>query len=287
MNHANNSPIPLMGLHIPKCAGSTLSARVRKSLSSSSYFQSSSHLQNFANGELGFLQKWNRGRLRFIYGHSTHEEMLRFLPTPPVLFTGLRDPHERMISFINYEIRQGVIRGDPPVEVAVIASWAKNQMCDLIIKSFPTLAGTQGSLPDRAMRALENFSLVYFADNFELAASAICTHLDIKPAKADHNVSQEKLAFEYDENLIAEDMRLYSRARSMFWRDSFDELVPTESIVKFYSFPPDTERLRLFLANQTFRELNSWGKMTEFIRTQNALIKETQALVDLAENWAP
>ena len=62
----------------------------------------------------------NHDQLRFIFGHWTHEEMVKILGKRCILFTGLREPVARsaFISLINYQSRLSVLQGKENVKVA-------------------------------------------------------------------------------------------------------------------------------------------------------------------------
>ena len=72
----------LVGLHIPKCAGSTLLERVLSVLPRDEVYQNTSIIRNFFEGRPEFLEIKNKQKLRFVWGHSIQEEMLKLLQNP-------------------------------------------------------------------------------------------------------------------------------------------------------------------------------------------------------------
>ena len=157
-------------------------------------------------------------------------------------------------------------------------------MCWSLVNSFPTFAGSEGTLADRAMRVLDAFSLVYFFDNFEAAAAVLFEQIGITPAVESHNIdSASGEAFDIDESFFAEDNELYRRARERFWQSSVSgPLRPKEHVISFASQTPDMPVLRAFLYNSIRSELKLWKSETDFSQQLAATIQEaTAAIVEI------
>ena len=274
MNHPQ--PI-LVGLHIPKCAGTTLLMRVEACLPAHAVYQTTSLMRNFREGQPELLQILNPQRLRFIFGHSTHEQMVKVLGQRVVLFTGLRDPISRTQSVVNYEIRLAAQQGKPAPSVESILKRSKDHMCWLLVSRFPTLAGEKGSLADRAFRVLENFHIVYFTDNFEETSNAIFRLLNIKPDAVNFNErGKEGNNIDIPEHYVRQDSELYQRAREMFFGADIGARLRMSQPerLKLFATPPDLDKLREFLYKYSFKEYSAWMDIDDVIHEKLRILEE-------------
>ena len=281
-----NKDVVLVGLHIPKCAGTTLLDRVASCLPAHSIYQTTSFIKNYREGAPEFPQMQSHDQLRFIFGHWVHEEMVKSIGKRCILFTGLREPIQRFISLINYQSRLSLLQGREKVTTLKALDELEpgdyNQMCWTLIGRFPSLAGEKGSPADRAFRVLQNFHLVYFAENFEQTADAIFRILGIAPKAVNVNEAVEKVTdFPIDKNLLKYDIELYARAREAFY-----EIKPSESlrrarpaIAQLMVTPPDPARLRDFLYRRMFKEYQDWVGIDTIIESRIKLIEELSAEV--------
>jgi hypothetical protein len=274
----------LFGAHIPKCAGTTLLDRVRQELTDVEIYQTTSIIRNYFDGRSEFLQMMRPDQIRFVFGHTVHEEMLKLLGRPAILFTGLREPRERMLSEINYLIRLRKEQGATSLNIEEYLRNTKNPMCKFIINRFPTLAGQEGSLAKRAIRALSCFNWCYFADNFEETANAIFKALDISPSRINSNVApKEKVSVVLNEANIECDLELYRCAREMFQETDVDVAIsyPKAAIKEFVNAPPKLPELRRFLYDSCYWEYKDWGRLEEIIGIKMRMIHELSAEIQL------
>jgi len=127
-----------VGLHIPKCAGTSFLDMARDVLPAHQLFQNTSIIMNWNDGRPEFLDINDYAALRVVWGHSIHEQMLYRL-NAPILFTGMREPVARLISEARYQVdlreRQGI-----PFDVRAWLPKQRNPMTWFIINRFPTLA---------------------------------------------------------------------------------------------------------------------------------------------------
>jgi len=181
-----------LGLHITKCAGTSLITNLRRRLSEDEYYFCSSYHENWLAGRPLFAQVRAPERLRIVFGHYVHQDLLSvFADRELFLFTGLRDPVARAIS----DYRQlNAIRawaGEAPVEGGEYIAGHAGAVCSEILRAFPATEGTE---PWRqAKAALEMFDYIYDADAFDTQARVIFEVLDV-PAEtlASDNVSDRK-----------------------------------------------------------------------------------------------
>jgi hypothetical protein len=253
------------GLHIPKCAGTTLLRRVQSGLPGHSIHQTTSIRTGFLNGQPPFLALGRYDQLRFVFGHSVHEEMIKRLPRPPTVFTGMREPMARLRSSLGWRerMRRDGFKG-PSLEE--MAAKIRNPMCWFILQRFPTLAGREGSPAERAMNALRAFSFCYFTDTFEDWADLVFERLGIHPERVNHRVASEPPPdVKIDPNALAEDTELYARARDHFAQRpiSARALAPTDRIARFHKEAERSDAVRSFWYEECLREYRGWSMLPE------------------------
>ena len=272
------APPAFLGLHIPKCAGTTLLRRATSRLPGHAVHQSTSHRSNFLQGNLSFLALARYDQLRFVFGHSVHEEMIRRLPVPPILFTGLREPEARLRSYLGWQ-RELRDVGHSTETIEDTLSRIRDPMCWFIIKRFPTLAGASGNPAERAMNALRAFTYCYFPDTLERFAKVMFRQLGIKPSKINDRIAAlPPPAVRIDPDILENDRILYELARKHFaWVPlSRDSLSPTERVIQFHSEPPQPGVLRDFLHQQQMFEYRGWNILADVRQHLKARIDELQ-----------
>jgi hypothetical protein len=272
------TPPVFLGLHVPKCAGTTLLRRAASRLPGHAVHQSTSHRTNFLQGNLSFLALARYDQLRFVFGHSVHEEMIKRLPVPPILFTGLREPEARLRSYLGWQ-RHLRDEGHPTETVEEALSKTRDPMCWFIIKRFPTLAGTSGTPAERSMNALRGFTYCYFPDTLERFAKVMFRQLGIEPRKTHHRIAEQLPPdVRIDPDILKNDKILYELAREHFMRVplSRDGLSPTERVIQFHSEPPRQGVLRDFLHQQQMFEYRGWNILADVRQHLESRIDELQ-----------
>jgi hypothetical protein len=266
----------VIGLHIPKCAGSTLLDRVAQCLPPSEIYQTTSLIRNYQEGKDEITQIRMPERLRFVFGHTIHEEMIKILGPSVLLFTGLREPRERFISDIKYQIRLREKQGNDPLNVEQYIDSTRNPMCWYLIHRFPTLAG-YGTPAERAFNVVKAFNYCYFTSNFEETAQAIFNALGIAPEKVNSNIAPKNDGeIDISNANLQWDIELYDRAQEFFLNKDPDAMFEntTPEISQLASAPIDVTRLRDFLYSGTFGEYSSWKKIDEIILKKMRLVNE-------------
>ena len=235
---SKNKNIKLFGLHIPKCAGTTLINTAYDALSPVKFYCNSQpypfHRMRYPEFiTLDFKQ------LQLVFGHNVHEEMLKFLaPYPVFLFTGLRSPFERVASecyfFQKFSNKfDKSIRGD----LEDYVSKNRNKMCNYLINSFPTFIDSSAkSLADKAISVLNEFDLVYDTKDFDRDLSSIYEFLELSIPDKRSNVTGANQHFKLPKDHILEenheDSRLYEyflENSSRFSKKNLDEIMDAVS----------------------------------------------------------
>lgn len=288
-SHLDRWDIPMdertfIGLHIPKCAGTSLLDMVRSGLPAEEVFQNTSIIQNFMGGREDFLHLFDKSKLRFVWGHSIHEEMLKFFGPKAVLMTGLREPIDRFRSNLRYTARMATKLGNPPPDFAKIMGNTKNPMCRFINRRFPTIAGDSGSPADRAMKVINACNFVYFSENFDETTRAICNVMGIGGKSYNSNVAPEGETMEFDIDLSNHrfDIEMYERARERF--TTFD---PVEAfgrsnpiLESFVKKPLNINVLRNFLWESSYDEYKSWRALDKVIKKRTEQAEQFKSEID-------
>lgn len=226
----------LVGLHVTKCAGTSLMTTVRRELTEDQYYLCSSFHGNLVSGRplYGDIVQWNR--LRFVFGHYVNEDLLRALgPRRLHLFTILREPIERAVSHFLHLNAIRLRAGAPRLAGRDYLLQQRDTMCVELLRCFPSLAASGGSLSDQAARALAMFDHVGDSARYVEGANRLLQRLGLGPAEeVRDNVSAERLPgeeFAEDAALVragaaeafAHDVLLYERARPFLGSDRFAE----------------------------------------------------------------
>jgi hypothetical protein len=228
--------LPLcLGLHITKCAGTSLMTTLRHALSEDEYYFFSSYHENWLASRPLFAGLRSPERLRIVFGHYCHETLLSvFAHRRPYFFTGLREPIERAISGLRQVNAVQVQAGRPLVTAARYLAAHPNPICNELLRCFPSLAAGPGALWEKARAALSLFDLVTDTARFADHAQAVLAVIDT-PARevARDNVSIDKqwpaeaeLFMEAEclqlrrgaETHLAEDIRLYDEMAPLLGR---------------------------------------------------------------------
>lgn len=266
-----------VGVHVPKCAGTTILKRVESCLPEHKIYQNTSMHENFMLGRPEIMQLPRRDQLKFVWGHSIHEEMLKYFKSPVFLFTGLREPKARLESMYLYHLRMARSLGNEPLSLERFLGYTSDPICQFFIHRFPTFAGSEGSLFERARRVIDLFDHVYFSENLEAAADIVFRRLDISPEQVNHNqrpADEKGKSIEIPEGNTAQDIKLYEYAQAKFGgavdsdevtrRSGELDAVRKERLQGW----PQEERLAEFLYGEAFKEYRDWGDYQHVVSTR-------------------
>jgi hypothetical protein len=203
--------------------------------------------------------------------------MIKRLPVPPILFTGLREPEARLRSYLGWQ-RHLRDEGHPADSIEETLSKTRDPMCWFIVNRFPTLAGKSGTPAERAMQALRAFTYCYFPDTLERFAKVMFRHLGIKPKKTNYRVAEQPPPeVRIDPDILKNDRILYELAREHFSQVPLSsDLSPTERVIRFHSEPPQPGVLRDFLHKQQMFEYRGWNLLADVRQHLESRIDELQ-----------
>ncbi len=261
--------------------------RVRSCLPSDQIFQNTSVYRNYREQKQDFLYIREKERLRFVWGHLIHEEMLKFFGTNAILVTGLRDPIERFKSELNYAARLANHLSNSRPDIEAIIKKTRNPICWFLIRRFPTIAGEAGSPADRAMNVIDACHYVYFSENFDDTAGAIFKAMGINPKPLRSNVAPDRKSevFDIDVKRFTYDIELYERARQKFSDMSPEKAFSRASpgLTKLLSTPLNEKVLRDFLYDTAFYEYKNWNVLTQVLAYKKSQVDELNYEIDCYE----
>lgn len=159
----------MIGLHLTKCAGTTLATAVRHAMSEDEYFFCSSFHENLLAARPMFGEIVEPQRLRLVFGHFIHEKLLSVFASKEIfLFTGLRDPVGRAVSNFHQVNAVHAAAGRPLVKAAEFLQDRTSSMCSEILRAFPSLSALVSAARwERAANVLGLFDYVYSSERFD------------------------------------------------------------------------------------------------------------------------
>lgn len=151
----------LFGLHIPKCAGTTVLNEFEKHFKQD-LFQSTSLIRNFRQGRPDISDTSNCFPYLAYFGHHLCDEMLKNIADEVFLFSFLRDPIERAVSHFEYVNRMRKSVGYAPI---TIDSFCKNfpTITQFLLKRFPSFVDEElnnVSEGEKALSILKKFDYI-------------------------------------------------------------------------------------------------------------------------------
>ena len=164
----NQGPV-LIGLHITKCAGTTLAEHVFKKLHPTRWYFCSSPYNMAVDARQDFAERVYIQKINFVFGHYVHESLNSIFAGRDIFwFTGVREPIKRAISEYYQICKVRAFSGKPPLSAEEFLAVRSNTMCREFLRAFPTIdSEAGGNLLERASQAAEMFDLIYGSENFE------------------------------------------------------------------------------------------------------------------------
>lgn len=150
----------LFFLHLPKCAGMSLTDALLDRLPARAVYQSTSMIRNYLEGRPEFLEIRHPGQLRAVVGHWVHEAMLPTLHRPLYFATSLRDPVARTRSQYRFDVG---MRGGHWADVSEAEFLKRNAnvMSNFLLRAFPSIAREYSNKLDGAKAILAGFDCAF------------------------------------------------------------------------------------------------------------------------------
>jgi hypothetical protein len=157
----------LFFLHIPKCAGMTLTEALIERLPDGTVYQSTSMIRNFRENRPEFLEITQPKKLRAVVGHWLHESMLSALQRPIYLATSLRHPVDRIRSQFRFDV--GLRGGSwPKPETRTFLQRNSNVTVNFLTRAFPTIARDYEDRVSAAKAILSGLDSVFDVSNADI-----------------------------------------------------------------------------------------------------------------------
>ncbi|WP_010138018.1 hypothetical protein, partial [Oceanicola sp. S124] len=134
----------LFFVHVPKCAGMSLTNALQRALPAEAVYQSTSLIANLRDGRPDFLEIAEPGALRAVIGHWLHEAMLPYLRGEVLFATSLREPAARIRSQYRFDMSLRAPGWQPDSRAAFLAR-NRNVICSFLLAPFPSIRRAHGS----------------------------------------------------------------------------------------------------------------------------------------------
>ncbi len=235
-----------IGLHVHKCAGTSLQIHLAECARAGSWFWHTSPDVNYRQSNLEIEEKniSSRTIARVIWGHEVFDYFLGFFASRPIyLFTFLRHPVKRLVSWYRYEARShekftGSL--DDFESFPRFIANRQNHMCYFILNRFPHLDDSSSDLLHaRAIAVLEKFAFVGLQEDFKTGASQLMRFIGLPDLRdgMKKNVDDGRIEFDYDTDAIASmnssDMALFRYASERYQRSSIPDKNRTINPTKY------------------------------------------------------
>lgn len=174
----NQLPL-LLGLHITKCAGTSLITTVRCSVSEEAYYFCSSYYHNWLANRVLLADVVDLNYIQFLFGHFCNENLLSvFRDRRIVFFSGIRHPISRVVSHFRHVNFVADTYGQPRVMPLAFLEQHSNSWCREILQCFPSVdQGSDQPLWMKARAAISLFDYLYTDETFKEDARHLLRHL--------------------------------------------------------------------------------------------------------------
>lgn len=171
-----------IGLHLTKCAGTSLLTTMRRALAEEEICIVSSFFENIIACRPFAWDFEDLSKVRLVFGHYIHEALIALIRPRDswdfFLFTGVRNPIDRIYSQFRHLER---VQGYAPQMDEFIAQYGSS-MCDEIIRAFPSLVVDDAPKWESAARILTAFNYIYSTENYKETIQPVVKYLEVPQA---------------------------------------------------------------------------------------------------------
>lgn len=179
----------LFFVHVPKCAGMSLTRALERHLPADEVYQSTSLIANLRAGRPDFMEIAQPDRLRAVIGHWLHEAMLPYLRGDLRFATSLREPAARIRSQYRFDMALRAPGWQPASPEAFLAR-NRNVLCSFLLAPFPTIRAESASPLEGAKAVLAGMDTVFDMEQASATQAALLADLGIaQPEPRRENVS--------------------------------------------------------------------------------------------------
>jgi len=300
----------LVGLHITKCAGTSLISTVRKNFVEDEYCFLSSYYENLLSSRPIFSQITDPQRLRFLFGHYCNELLFRIFERRPIFFfTGFREPVARAISEYGQISAVRLTAGEEPLSVETYLQASANGICNEILRCFPTLDRTTGGAKwEKALAATSLFDYLYSTEKFEIDIQPVLDLLGINnqslvrdnslvdktlPASVQDAIADARVVIRREaENFYHDDLRLYQELAPLLGKANYQQAVTSKpwalNRTEFVRSLPDTATAKAMFeqleTDYLVHEFSSVGKIDLLTASLTTNIAHYQQILKRVQN---
>jgi len=255
----------VIGLHLTKCAGTSIMSSVKRNLSSEQFYFCSSFIENIKAGQQEFIERLDYFSLQFVFGHYVHEALHSlFRSRGETWMTVLRDPRERLLSEWNQLYSLRLTHGLEPLTSAEFLDRNQNSLCVELLRAFPSMAKSGSQIED-AKSVLTLFDYIYDSKDTPIIIASVHDTLQVPledRRQIHENSSAEKTSLKTDRYrdetremlkrssvLSADDIELYEWAHLLFTRSA--------TVMECKKFDLREEHLRTSDHQDAMKEFNS------------------------------
>lgn len=274
-------PKVLFGLHITKCAGTSILKAAQSQLPASQIYQATALIENFWQNSNEFYEITNHQGIRFFFGHHVYDEMVKLF-NDVYLFTFLRDPIDRHVSNFKFLNR---LRSDlslPAMSVEEYigrenSMYSEYSMCGFILSRFSGFVDPAAeTAAEKAISALSKFDYVGDLATLSGFSDVMAEYLGLEfsgitkenVSLADENINDEVLDELVESLNAADDIELYRAFKSSpgGLRNPFQtrQAVEWRSTV-FAAGEYDYGKLEDRLVNSLYWEYRDHGVLDQFL----------------------
>lgn len=213
-----------VGLHIHKTAGTSLLRYLETHAGERLY--GSYSLRNLRRLEMPLWAYDNKGEKDIFWGHSIYESFFYGMTKPARLFTFLREPQQRIVSWYKMLHRRKKLKKNCTT-LEEFAAKHSNSMSKMLVNRFPTLAGDKDQrLSQRALMVLEQMTFVGLQANFSEHLKLLLELMNVPVQKdlllARHNTDKPKRGLDigdvaFVDKFNEEDHLLYEEAARRYF----------------------------------------------------------------------
>lgn len=212
-----------VGLHIHKTAGTSLLRYIEKQAPQRLY--GAYALRNYRKLELPLWASSGQTSRDIFWGHAIYESFFYDSITPLHLFTFLRHPADRIISWYSMLKRRKKLKKSA-VSLEAFAEQHKNSICKMIVSRFPSLVDDgSASLADQALSVLDHMAFVGFQSQYDCHLRCMLDWMQVpiceETLSTKHNTAKKSAEIDAsDEQLLSrlnkQDIRFYKIAHDRY-----------------------------------------------------------------------